>query len=221
MKQSKFLKNQIRSILIISIASLFSAFLNSKLILGIISFLISLIASIVILSKIDKKEDNAKRKTAVYSFLISFWDGLFVGKSAPLAYESAIKYLTGYQDLIPYDEFIESSEKIEAFEYNNELKETCMKEKENESHLPDYLPLINEAKNKCNQTETTICKELNSIQRTLFILSMVLLGFVIIFRLSQNLKTYLSTNTYCIVCAFLFSLMIPSFLYFTNKRYSI
>lgn len=195
MKVEEFIKKNSRYIILIALFSVGLIFLNST-ILGVFACMTNLLINIILLKKIIEQKTKGEAKISAYFFLYSFLDNIQIGKSGKTAYEQALPHLISHQETAPYEEVLQEPTKISLYEYNNDFARIIQKENENELHLADYRPLLDDIENKINALsikDKSVKKNITSIL-TIGISSVFILSYLL--QINKALSASMSQNIY-------------------------
>lgn len=189
MKIKNYVKENVWEVVAIFIFSLTSFLIFKETLLTITSFFFSLFISLVIFYFGYKKEILRDQEISTLKFLSSYLLKITDGFSCKNSYELAIRHLIGKVTIIPYETIIDNPNSPYFLgKYNSFFILTLNKEKENEVHLPNYYPLLEDLEETINEFQNEIIKSKR--------MKLCLISLSLIFSLMFLTSTLVLTNLY-------------------------
>lgn len=218
MKQ--FLKEMPIHIATILMISLLSLVIVKNLIFGIISSIINLSISIFILYLYYKKEQKSDEEISCKRFLSSLFSLIETDHSFSNAYSYSSRYLLGYKDILPEEEFIEKGAAINLYGYEPYLKKLIDDHKESIEHIYDYHNLINQLEEEIFLQEKKLSRSKVDLKNSLLFISFFMILITSFFFFFKGLGEVLSNNIYYILSAVITSFITPIalFINYTNIK---
>lgn len=211
----QFVKAKFLYLLEILLIGVFILFIIKKMPIAIILMIVHLLLSTYLLYRIYKKEKECNKKDSYLEFFSSLLSNVNHNLSFEKSYELSSKYLIGYHEIEPLDQFLDRSE----FSYLKDYEEYCLQllqdEKEKKVHLKNYHLLINKL-----EMDITTRKKTSRTINSLFniITALVTTSFLIMTILRFTL--YISTSYESIFVDMILSLsclIVPTLCLVTEK----
>ncbi len=187
---------------------------------ALVALLITLVLSLLLLVLTDGEKNGVDKEIASLSFFSEFLFKIDSSLPCRTAYETSVRCLIGYFDLLPYDTVEEDPSSFSTGSgYDVCFREVMEKEKGNEVHLSDCSILSDEA---YRESEKLIAKR-NSLERGMTvgecIVSFILLALALVFVFIPGTDVLNDSLLYNVLASLVLSLMMPSSLLTTYLGY--
>lgn len=143
MDSQEFLKKSLFEILTILIFSAAAFLLFGKTIYSLIAFLLSASVSFLFFFYGHHAEQKRMEELSAIRFLYALMLKIFDGYPLKVSYENSLRYLLGSRNIYPLETLMEKEGcPYPLGRFSPIFNAILEKEKQNEVHLPNYLPLI-------------------------------------------------------------------------------
>ncbi len=219
MKLNEFIKR--RGIFLFSflLLSVLYALIIPNTILAVLCFLLSFSLSVYALYVYEKKSLSIHKEVSAYSFFSSFLNSLLAQIPTKQSYEFALQYLLSYQEQVPFDSIRENSKLLCLYSYQPYFDRILEKDKNEEAHLSDFVPLINSLEEKTSSYKSMLVKNEKGMRLSLLVLLCFFLLVFSLFLINSSLKDCMKNTTYSVFSFLLFPLLYPSYLFFLIREF--
>lgn len=222
MKTKDFIKDMALYIIATVLLSMMILFVNSNIIIGAIFAIVSIALSSTFLYLYYKNKNKDNQKIASYNFFATFLTLVQTNHNCLTSYDASIKYLSGYQRNLSYEECLQQKGKCyNVYNYQNEFEKVIQLDSDNQALLSDYNPIIDDVESDIEKMNLKVKKQnklLNVLFVSLIIFYMVLCMLILMFN---PVKEYFNMKPMNIIYSILLAIIPPiciMILYLNERR---
>lgn len=218
MKLNDFIRRKGIFLFCLLLLSVLYALIIPNTILAVFCFLLSFSLSFYALYVYEKKSLAIEKEVSAYSFFSSFLNSLLAQIGTKQSYEFALQYLLSYQEQIPYETIKENSKLLCLYSYQPYFDRIFEKDKNEEAHLSDFVPLINSLEEKTCRYKRTLANGERGLRLFLLVLLCFFLLIFSLFLINSSLKECMKNTAYSVFSFLLFPFLYPSYLFFLIRE---
>ncbi len=218
MKLNEFIKRRGVYLFSLLLLSVLYALIIPNTILAVFCFLLSFSLSFYSLYTYEKKSMSLEKEISSYSFFSSFLNSLMAQIPTKQSYEFALQYLLSYQEQVPYESIKENPSLLTLYSFQPYFERIFQKDKKEEAHLSDYVPLINSIEEKKSSYQNLRSKNERNLRFFLSVLVCFFLLILALFLINSSLKELTKNTMYCVFSFLILPFLYPSSVYFTIRK---
>lgn len=218
MKLNEFIKRRGVYLFSLLLLSVLYALIIPNTIFAVFCFLLSFSLSFHSLYTYEKKSMSMDKEISSYSFFSSFLNSLMAQIPTKQSYEFALQYLLSYQEQVPYESIKENPSLLTLYSFQPYFERIFQKDKKEEAHLSDYVPLINSIEEKKSSYQILRAKSERNLRFFLSILVCFFLLILALFLINSSLKELTKNTMYCVFSFLILPFLYPSSVYFTIRK---
>ncbi len=218
MKLNEFIKRRGVYLFSFLLLSVLYALIIPNTILAVFCFLLSFSLSFYSLYTYEKKSMSMDKEISSYSFFSSFLNSLMAQIPTKQSYEFALQYLLSYQEQVPYESIKENPSLLTLYSFQPYFERIFQKDKNEEAHLSDYVPLINSIEEKKSSYQKLRARNERNLRFFLSVLVCFFLLILALFLINSSLKELTKNTMYCVFSFLILPFLYPSFVYFTIRK---
>ncbi len=218
MKLNEFIKRRGVYLFSLLLLSVLYALIIPNTILAVFCFLLSFSLSFYSLYTYEKKSMSMDKEISSYSFFSSFLNSLMAQIPTKQSYEFALQYLLSYQEQVPYESIKENPSLLTLYSFQTYFERIFQKDKKEEAHLSDYVPLINSIEEKKSSYQKLRARNERNLRFFLSVLVCFFLLILALFLINSSLKELTKNTMYCIFSFLILPFLYPSSVYFTIRK---
>ncbi len=218
MKLNEFIKRRGVYLFSLLLLSVLYALIIPNTILAVFCFLLSFSLSFCSLYTYEKKSMSMDKEISSYSFFSSFLNSLMAQIPTKQSYEFALQYLLSYQEQVPYESIKENPSLLTLYSFQPYFERIFQKDKKEEAHLSDYVPLINSIEEKKSSYQKLRARNERYLRFFLSVLVCFFLLILALFLINSSLKELTKNTMYCVFSFLILPFLYPSSVYFTIRK---
>ncbi len=218
MKLNEFIKRRAVCLFSLFLLSVIYALIIPNTVLAVLCFLLSFSLSFYALYVYEKKSLALEKEISAYSFFSSFLNSLMAQIPTKQSYEFALQYLLSYQESVPFESIKENPSLLSLYSYQPYFERIFLKDKKEEAHLADYVPLINSLEEKNSNYKSRLEKNEKSYRFFLLVLLSFFLLILALFLINSSLTELTKNTVYCVFSFLLLPFLFPSYLFFLIQK---
>lgn len=218
MKLNEFIKRRGVYLFSFLLLSVLYALIIPNTILAVFCFLLSFSLSFYSLYTYEKKSMSMDKEISSYSFFSSFLNSLMAQIPTKQSYEFALQYLLSYQEQVPYESIKENPSLLTLYSFQPYFERIFQKDKKEEAHLSDYVPLINSIEEKKSSYQKLRARNEKNLRFFLSVLVCFFLLILALFLINSSLKELTKNTMYCVFSFLILPFLYPSSVYFTIRK---
>ncbi len=218
MKLNEFIKRRGVYLFSLLLLSVLYALIIPNTILAVFCFLLSFSLSFYSLYTYEKKSMSMDKEISSYSFFSSFLNSLMAQIPTKQSYEFALQYLLSYQEQVPYESIKENPSLLTLYSFQPYFERIFQKDKKEEAHLSDYVPLINSIEEKKSSYQKLRARNERNLRFFLSVLVCFFLLILALFLINSSLKELTKNTMYCVFSFLILPFLYPSSVYFTIRK---
>jgi hypothetical protein len=197
--------------ILVSFCVAFEAFfLVGNILLGIIAFILSVVLSIFLFTKIDEQKEKIDQEISSYIFFDAFLKGIQDSLPIRSSYEAGSRYLISYQKAIPYEE-IKNGNSMNLFSFQCYFDYIMEKDNQNEATLLNYYDIRRKLNHTIEEKEARYKRIMDNTNIGYIILILCL--FVMVLSMCMMKFSLSQEDTiFAILLTLLSGLEVPSIL---------
>ncbi len=218
MKLNEFIKRRGVYLFSLLLLSVLYALIIPNTILAVFCFLLSFSLSFYSLYTYEKKSMSLEKEISSYSFFSSFLNSLMAQIPTKQSYEFALQYLLSYQEQVPYESIKENPSLLTLYSFQPYFERIFQKDKKEEAHLSDYVPLINSIEEKKSSYQKLRARNERNLRFFLSVLVCFFLLILALFLINSSLKELTKNTMYCVFSFLILPFLYPGSVYFTIRK---
>ncbi len=218
MKLNEFIKRRGVYLFSLFLLSVLYALIIPNTIFAVFCFLLSFSLSFYSLYTYEKKVFSFEKEISSYSFFSSFLNSLMAQIPTKQSYEFALQYLLSYQEEVPYESIKENPSLLTLYSFQPYFERIIEKDKKEEAHLSDYVPLINRLEEKKSAYQKMRRHNEKSLSLFLLVLLCFFLLILALFLINSSLKELTKNTIYCVFSFLILPFIYPSSIFFTIRK---
>lgn len=218
MKLNEFIKRRGVYLFSLLLLSVLYALIIPNTILAVFCFLLSFSLSFYSLYTYEKTSMSLEKEISSYSFFSSFLNSLMAQIPTKQSYEFALQYLLSYQEQVPYESIKENPSLLTLYSFQPYFERIFQKDKKEEAHLSDYVPLINSIEEKKSSYQKLRARNERNLRFFLSVLVCFFLLILALFLINSSLKELTKNTMYCVFSFLILPFLYPSSVYFTIRK---
>ncbi len=218
MKLNEFIKRRGVYLFSLFLLSVLYALIIPNTIFAVFCFLLSCSLSFYSLYTYEKKVFSFEKEISSYSFFSSFLNSLMAQIPTKQSYEFALQYLLSYQEEVPYESIKENPSLLTLYSFQPYFERIIEKDKKEEAHLSDYVPLINRLEEKKSAYQKMRRHNEKSLSLFLLVLLCFFLLILALFLINSSLKELTKNTIYCVFSFLILPFIYPSSIFFTIRK---
>lgn len=218
MKLNEFIKRRGVYLFSLFLLSVLYALIIPNTFFAVFCFLLSFSLSFYSFYAYEKKAFPFEKEISSYSFFSSFLNSLMAQIPTKQSYEFALQYLLSYQEEVPYESIKENPSLLTLYSFQPYFERIIEKDKKEEAHLSDYVPLINRLEEKKSSYQKMRRQNEKSLSLFLLVLLCFFLLILALFLINSSLKELTKNTIYCVFSFLILPFIYPSAVFFTIRK---
>ncbi len=218
MKLNEFIKRRGVYLFSLFLLSVLYALIIPNTFFAVFCFLLSFSLSFYSFYAYEKKAFSFEKEISSYSFFSSFLNSLMAQIPTKQSYEFALQYLLSYQEEVPYESIKENPSLLTLYSFQPYFERIIEKDKKEEAHLSDYVPLINRLEEKKSSYQKMRRQNEKSLSLFLLVLLCFFLLILALFLINSSLKELTKNTIYCVFSFLILPFIYPSAVFFTIRK---